>query len=242
MEVAIKVPTSQKEITVEQFQRYKALKVDAKNETFIREKLIEIFCGVPHLLVHKMRRRDFMAISGAINLLLEQDHELQTKFKIDGVEYGFIPNLNDITVGEYADLDNYLENWDDLHKAMAVLYRRVVSTKGENYIIVDYEGTRETAEVMKKMPLSVARGAIVFFYRLSSQLLTITPKYLQRKLQEAKTSNQMEVVKLLEKNGVGINTYTHLLEAASLKLEMLLKLNWGKHSFSLPSQKTITTP
>jgi len=240
MEISLNVPTNQEEITVGQYQRWKDLDISNTNDNFLREKIIEIFCNVPHLLVHKMKRRDFLQISASIYSVLEKESEHVTRFKLDGVEYGFIPNLNDITTGEYADLDDYLGDWGNLHKAMAVLYRKVKKKHKTSYNIVDYEGTGGTAEIMKKAPLSVAKGAIVFFYALSKQLLRITPSFLQEKLRETKKTNQMEVVTLLEKNGVGISTYTQLLEETCLKLEMLLELSWGKHSFSLPSTKNTT--
>ena len=39
-----------------------------------------------------------------------------------GVEYGFIPNLDDMSFGEYVDLDTYIGDWQNIHRAMAVLY------------------------------------------------------------------------------------------------------------------------
>jgi hypothetical protein len=32
-----------------------------------------------------------------------------------GVEYGFIPNLQEISFGEYIDLDSFLPSEQDLH-------------------------------------------------------------------------------------------------------------------------------
>jgi hypothetical protein len=58
---------------------------------------------------------------------------------MDGVEYGFIPNLDDMSFGEYVDLDTYLGDWQNIHRAMAVLYRPIREKRGERYNIVPYE-------------------------------------------------------------------------------------------------------
>ena len=47
----------------------------------------------------------------------------------DEVEFGFIPKLDNISLGEFVDLDSYMSDWDNMHKAMAVLYRPVTFRK-----------------------------------------------------------------------------------------------------------------
>ena len=78
--------------------------------------------------------------------------------------------MEEITLGEFVDLDSYITDWDNMHKAMAVLYRPVKFVKKERYHIEDYKGTDDFAEVMKDMPADIAMGAVVFFYRLGTAL------------------------------------------------------------------------
>ena len=48
--------------------------------------------------------------------------EMQTD---TSVEFGFVPKLDELSFGEFIDLDKYLQDWDSMHKAMAVLFRPV---------------------------------------------------------------------------------------------------------------------
>jgi hypothetical protein len=113
--------------------------------------------------------------------MFNQNHSFIPTFKMGGTEFGFIPNLEDMTFGEYTDLDTYITDWDEIHKAMAVLYRPI-KKKGLNgtYEIEDYNGTITYAEVMKFAPLDVCLGATVFFYRLGNELLKATIAYLEK--------------------------------------------------------------
>jgi hypothetical protein len=65
--------------------------------------------------------------------------------------------------------------------------------------------------------LDVVIGALLFFYRLGMELLTITPKFLEQKL---KRDKRMQAA--LERSGVGINTYLQSLEETCLRLMLLL--------------------
>ena len=110
-----------------------------------------------------------------------------------------MPKLDDMTFGEYVDLDNYLADWQLMHKAMSVLYRPITFKKKNQYLIEDYE----TADKynMKQMTLDVVFGAMVFFWNLRNELQKHILNYL---------ANQTEVPISQElrdslKNGVGIN-------------------------------------
>jgi len=64
----------------------------------------------------------------------------------------FIPNLDDITNGEYVDLDTYIPDWDEMHKAMAVLFRPVIQNLKDKYIIEDYKGSAKYSDDMLDLP------------------------------------------------------------------------------------------
>ena len=119
-----------------------------------------------------------------------------------------------MTLGEYIDLDNTLSDWEQMHKAMSVLYRPVTLQKKDKYQIEDYKGT-DNAEAFKQMPLDVVMGSLVFFYRLSNELLTITLNYLSKKMKKELTMDQK---KTLESNGVSISRFMVSLEGMSPNL------------------------
>ena len=69
-------------------------------------------------------------------------------------EFGFIPNLDKMTMGEYIDLNNYFENPQDMHKAMAVLFRPIHESyeDKDSYRIDSYKGASVYCDIMKEMP------------------------------------------------------------------------------------------
>ena len=55
------------------------------------------------------------------------------------VEYGFIPDLDEVSLGEYIDLDNNASKWEQMHVAMNVLYRPIKTSKVGKYNIEEYD-------------------------------------------------------------------------------------------------------
>jgi hypothetical protein len=228
MKISVKIPESQKEITLGQYQKFISIHNASKDkeggDLLIRQHMISIFCHVPMKAVLGIRRAEFNSIVMQIQKVLDQKGEFMQRLEIGGSEYGFIPNLDDMSYAEYADIDGYLKDWSDYHKAMSVLYRPIVKSKGGKYIIEDYSGTDAYKDVMKEAKLSDVNGMLLFFYRLSVQLLTITPKFFHHLVEK---NPKMEEV--LAKNGAGISTYTRLLQETSINLMMWQKPIYMKH-------------
>jgi len=184
MELKLVVPTSLDEITLEQYQRFARIEGD---EEFRQKKMLEIFCQVPFSDLPKVRLVDATNVLTVLSKTLNQKPDLTKFFELKGTKYGFIPALNDISLGEFVDLDNYMKDWSTMHRAMAVLYRPVTKEKGERYDIEDYAPDESREELFKQMPVSVALGAMVFFYRLGNVLAQHTLSSLAK---AAKTSTQ----------------------------------------------------
>ena len=219
MNLSISIPTSLNEITLEQYQKYLSIAKDNKDTTFLNHKMIEIFCGVSLLEVSLMKMKDISDILARLEETFKTNTDkLIRTFKYDGVEYGFIPNLDEITLGEYTDLDTYISDWDNMHKAMAVLYRPITKKVLNNYSIKEYNGSHEYSDIMKSMPLDVALSSTVFFFNLLSELLTYTANYLEtdKAFQDLLKKNNSEL------NGGGIHHITHLLRETSLNLKAYL--------------------
>jgi len=205
MKVEITIPDSLSEVTLDQYQRYLKIQDNNQDEKFLASKMIEIFCGVKLSDTLKMKYAD---VDGICNILVDMFNEkpqLVTKFKMKGVEYGFIPKLDDISLGEYIDLDAFLGDWDNMHRAMAVLYRPIENKYGDEYSIKDYEAG--DGEVMKDMPLEAVISSIIFFYHLGIDLSQAMMNYLEEQ-------EETSLVQYLnsEVSGVGINQFTHSLK------------------------------
>ena len=167
-EVTIKLPESARELTIEQYQKF--LKVEG-DQTFTLLKALEIFANIPLKVAHAMRADDVLAIANDLLLMVGMEHPLTRRLSFRGQEYGFVPNLEEMSFGEYIDLDTYLSDMQMLHKTVGVLYRPITKTKGDYYEVEPYNGTDGYSD----FPLDVALGATLFFYRLSNKLLKSTP-------------------------------------------------------------------
>jgi len=166
MNVNLRIPTTLNEITLGQYQEY--AKLEGLSETDLQLKTIEIFCNVPPIVVRNMKATDIVEICSIISGMFDTKHQLISMFKLNGVEYGFIPSLEDISFGEYVDLDTFIGDNDNLHRAVNVLYRPIEHRQGNRYTIKEYDPN--TSEVAKDMPLDAVLGAVVFFYNLGKDL------------------------------------------------------------------------
>lgn len=227
MKVKISIPTNLNEIKLSQYQKFLKIVQDNEESDFLNHKMVQIFCGVDLNIVDAMRQKDVEDAVNTIGGLFKQMPPLQQKFEMNGTTFGFIPNLDDMSSGEYMDLDGYITNWDDMHRAMSVLYRPIKQKLGEKYLIEDYEGTERYAEQMKDMPLDVVLGSVVFFWHLGKELLKSTMDYLVENPQIA-TLNKAN----LEKGGDGILQSMHLLREM---LDDLMKLQNYQLINALPS-------
>lgn len=181
MQVNLRIPTSLNEITLGQYQEFVKLEQELKDSTdvSIQLKMIEIFCSVPEAVVRSMKATDIAEICEIINTMFDTDSQLISKFTLKGVDYGFIPELDNMSFGEYMDLDTFIGDNDNLHRALNVLFRPIKLNKGSRYIIEDYEPN--DSEVAKDFPLDVVLGAIVFFYTLGKDLSTVMLNSLDKK-------------------------------------------------------------
>jgi len=104
------------------------------------------------------------------------------RFEYRGIEYGFIPNLEEITTAEYIDIDDFQKNENDVAEMMAILYRPItVKDKKGNYQIAPYKGTSdEQIAIMKKVSVEIYLGAMVFFWELNNDLLVAVDIYTKK--------------------------------------------------------------
>lgn len=229
MKLEITIPTNLEDIELWRYQKYLEAykKIDKDSNTFEEEMsnmLVHVFCDVSY---DDMRKMPLQIITLAANNIVEclgEPTPLAKSFTARGtdgaeIEFGFIPKLDDMTFGEYVDLDTFISDWEQMHKAMAVLYRPVVKKKAEFYDIEMYESAEKYQDIMKYMPVNVALGALLFFYRLRSKLSILT---LKSSLQAGTEEQRLEAEKkFLEENGVGINQYMRSLQEESYRLTTL---------------------
>jgi hypothetical protein len=192
MKKSITIPSEVKDITLEQYQEI--VKIEEPTD----EQLVSVLCSITPQQVLELPSKVYdKALVSIVNVFeqitISQKHVL--RFNHKGIEYGMIPNLDDISYGENKDLIGYLQDWKTMHLAMSVLYRPVVNTSGKVYSIEKYNGTKQHRDIMAKMPLNIVLGAQSFFYTLTQDLLKAIPSYLNKVVEQQMEQTHSQTTK-----------------------------------------------
>lgn len=222
MKIEIQIPTKLSDISLEKYQSFMSIKESNEDADFIGKKMISIFCGIKMNNVGLLKKSSIDEVSQVFVDIFSTTPKFQDRFEMGGKMFGFIPNLEDITLDEYIDLDNNIGDWKTFHKAMAVMYRPIIKTKGDKFEIEPYISNITYADVMKYAPLDVATGAKVFFWNLKRELLKGTIAYLERTVKEM----SIQVKHSLRKDGDGTTAFTLLLEETYKSLRELENLDF----------------
>ena len=217
MKLNIKIPTGLNEITLRQYKRFLKVQEAETNQRFLNAKMIEIFCGVKLQDVMLLKFNDAEEIASILTDLFESKPSLVTKFKLNKVEYGFQPQLDNISLGEYIDLDTFIGDWENMEKAMNVLYRPVLVKLKDKYSIEEYRV--ETSEELLDMPMDAVLSSIFFFWNLGLDLSTTMMNYLETETGETEALTQFLNS---QANGDGTNHFTDLLKETLRDLKISL--------------------
>jgi len=209
------VPDSLNEVTLEQYQKYIKIQDNNEDDTFLAIKMIEIFCGIRADLIMKMKASSIRDITNVLAEMFDQKPPLVKEFKMNGIDYGFIPDLENMTFGEYVDLDTYIGDYENMHRAMSVLYRPIVQRYIDKYLVDEYSG--DESDKMKDMPMDAVLSSILFFYHLGMDLSKTMLNYLQEE-----GSKDLVQQLTLEKNGAGINQFSDSLKEILQDLKISL--------------------
>ena len=205
MKLDITIPTDLSEITLRQYKHFLKIQKSQDDENFLSAKIIEIFCKVKLEDVMQIKFNDSEYIVNTLTEMFEQKPNLVTKFKLNNKEYGFHPQLDDLTLGEYIDLDTFIGDWENIEKAMAVLYRPVVNKLKDKYTIEEYKVGRD-AEILD-MPMDAVLSSIFFLWNLGLDLSKTMMNYLDKEQTQALTQYLTS-----QPNGDGITQFTDLLK------------------------------
>jgi len=216
MKIKLDIPGSMDDVSLRDYKHF--LKTQEKNDDpkFIRAKMLEIFCKVSLKEVYRMKYKDSEEVASILDKTFNDKPSLVRKFKLGKTQYGFHPSLDDMTLGEYIDLDTYIGDWDNIEKAMNVLYRPILTSIGEKYAIDEYNV--ENDKYLLDMPMSAVTSSIFFLMKLGLDLSNHILKSLEK-------GDQMEIYQqylTLEKNGDGISQFGHYVDQTLQKLNISL--------------------
>ena len=212
MKIDITLPTGLNEIPLLRYQKFIEMKDKSNDEEFIAQKTIQIFCGIELKEVMQIRLKDLNQLIKHFTDIFSQRPGLIRQFKIGEHSFGFIPNLENISFGEYIDIEHNMQNWNTYHKAMAVMYRPIKEQYKDKYSIVDYEPNPDMQELMKFAPLDVALSASFFLSNLGIELLKATTSFLQKEMKMIMDSASTQKEVNSPKTGDGIVQYINALE------------------------------
>lgn len=209
----VTLPESIHDITLLQYQQYdELLQREDLDEYNFNKRKIQLFTGIERNRIDLVSSVDYKMILTQIDLALNQTVDFKPTFFIKDVEFGFIPNFDKITQGEFIDISTHGASVESMHKLMAVLFRPIKNKDVlGNYEIIKYKGTKQYSDIMKHMPLSIVNGSLVFFSSLANELINYTQRYM---IQEPARGKQQTIT---SKNGVGM-----------LQLKSWLKEKFGK--------------
>ena len=217
MKLDITIPTDLSEITLRQYKHFLKIQKTVDDENFLSAKIIEIFCRVKLEDVMQIKFNDSDYIVNTLTEMFEQKPNLVTKFKLNNKVYGFHPQLDDLTLGEYIDLDTFIGDWENIEKAMAVLYRPVVNKLKDKYTIEEYKVGKD-AELLD-MPMDAVLSSIFFLWNLGLDLSKAMMNYLDKEETQALTQFLNS-----QQSGDGITQFTHLLKETLHDMKISTKL------------------
>jgi hypothetical protein len=200
MKIEIDIPSNLSEISLDRYQKYMVTLNNSDDKEFVFQKMIEIFCGLELKEVVKMKASTVIELVQHFDKLFNEKTKFKHRFKLNGVEFGFIPDLEEISWGEYIDIESNIGDFQNIHKALAVMYRPIVKDVKGKYEIEPYKGDLSYSEVLKYAPLDVVLPASVFFWTLGIELISSTLSSLE------KMKNKTHIQRMFnsQNNGVGI--------------------------------------
>lgn len=195
--ITVTIPERLEDVTIRQVAQYMA--GDLEDNSKALESAISIFCGIDAETQKRIVKSQLNDIQQAITAILNERPSVRTKFEHNGVKYGLVTSLEEITAGEYIDVEQYISDWSNMHKAVAVMYRPIVKEYKGFYEIEPYEGSHKHSGALQDAPASIAVGLMLFFWTIGNELLNATVNSLNKAAMDAGLTE----VHNLQLSGVG---------------------------------------
>lgn len=188
MKYKIEIPTSLDDITLAQFKEYSLMiSRETEEDLTFKKQVINLFCTGDTEKIEFFKKKQIDSIFADFNEMLESERNIFEKIiSIDGKEYGFIPNLKDLSIGEFSDIETLMKDgvFENIEKVLAVLFRPVINKVKHLYNIADYDGLNDRDKLfLNKFPVKNFHGTMVFFLIIAKELLMHTHQFLKENQQ-----------------------------------------------------------
>ena len=210
--VKIEIPEALADISVEKYKKFIMMATEDNGD----EQALYHFCGLTPDQQENMKKKDRDYIREKIAAVLAERPMLTQTFTYRGVEYGFHPKLEDISMGEYVDLDELLkEPYKNAEKVLGILYRPITKKMYGRHLVETYDPDRHDGRGFQDLGADIFLGCLLFFYRLEISLLVT---FLRSSQKEEEMNQPSTDKRSSQGSGVGMAQSIRLLEVISQSL------------------------
>tara|TARA_B110000908_G_C10268383_1_gene467253 strand:+ start:12435 stop:13085 length:651 start_codon:yes stop_codon:yes gene_type:complete len=208
--VSIEIPENLSDIKLSAYKKFILL----ANEENGDELALYYFCGLTPAQQEGMKKNDLDLIRNQIGKVLGEKPNLVKTFAFKGKEYGFHPKLEDISMGEYIDLDEYLKDpYKNAERILGVLYRPITKKAFGRHAIENYDPDVHHGEGFEDLSADIFLGCLLFFYRIATNLQITFLTSLEKEEKKDMINNLTSL-----KSGDGMEQYIKLLKEISYNL------------------------
>ena len=227
-QITIKIPDGWHEVSIAQYQEFlDTLQIQEDIQPYKKIiKLLAILTDTDEVDFMKLPMDTIYEIDDKVGFMNDEPtQQFKNIITINGREYGFQKNLNELTLGEWIDLEHYITNdvMTNLHYIAAILYRPITK-KGDDYF--EYEIAPYTSINLEgnaklfryNASIEDIYGISVFFYTIANELLR-PMIYFLRKMNPTEKETRMMLKKMRDriKDAEQKKKLTRLLESNDLK-------------------------
>ena len=207
----MKIPRKQSDILVKTYLEYenyiKSLDKDNYDSNEVLKNTVKIFYQLSDEQYNNLTFKNVTDLNQIIVNILKVPQSLVLKFKHNKKTYAINPNFDDLTFGEWVDLD-----CDDILKQISILYRPIKHKLFKKYTIEPYKADISIYEDMKEwLTLDIYFGFANFFLNLNKELLNYT---LNSLMEDQDLSREQR--RTLQANGLGFRGLMDSLDPISL--------------------------
>lgn len=183
-QIKIVLPESKDELKLSTY--LKLIEIERDETLTDKERVFKTMQAVFNLSLEQVKQIQFADVININEHFVEllskkEERQIIPAFEHEGINYGMIPNLDEISLAEYIDLEESEKDPLQSNVFLNVMYRPITQRAGGKHLIESYDDSKEVD--FGDLPVSVLDRAKVFFCVLSSQLLSSIEMKLQSTIQ-----------------------------------------------------------